>query len=148
MGSHGGWTGFGSWLWSCIISFTSATQNTVRHSTNVEISVENLDPINSKRITVEMCDAAYGRQSHLYEHEMFQPLQPDAESLPCADDFEDGEQPVDDENPHRRVEGMGEAVDVVEPDVDDHCGPGHESEPLQPANPTAPNQQEAQNSVA
>jgi len=63
---------------------------------------------------MEMCQASYDCQPHLYEQEIFQPLYSNPECLPRTCNFKDGEQPVLNEEAQRSIEPMVEAVDEVE----------------------------------
>jgi hypothetical protein len=114
VGSQGFFGSLGSWL---IARFSSESEDTVQDSKKVENDVENLDVINSSRVTVEMCEQAYNRQPYLYQHEIYQPLQ-DPESLPCADQHQDREGPVDDEDPARAIETVRKAVNKPETAID------------------------------
>lgn len=127
-GSGQGSCGFFGSLWSCICRFSFQSENTVRNPKYVEITVENLDPINSKRVTVEMCRESYDRQPNLYQEEIFKPRETDPESLPSTETFEDGEQPVDHENSGGSIEAVSEAMDVVKDDVDEYREAGHDGE--------------------
>lgn len=118
-GSHGGCFG-GCLSWSCwvISRLLRKSKATVPNSQKIEHHVEALQVINGPNVTVEMCRASYDGQPNLYQHEIFQPLQPNPPGLPGADDFPEGKEPIDDEYAKGGVEAVGNSVDVGEGDVD------------------------------
>jgi len=90
----GGSQGFFGSLWSCIVSLFLESKDRVHDAQNIDATVEKLDPINSQAITPDICEQSYKRQSRLYEHEIFQPLDANPVSFPSTADVESGIHPI------------------------------------------------------
>lgn len=117
MGLQGGSWGLGTLRSLLIRAFSSKHPDAQQNTKNIEPSVENLDPVNGRGITVLMCEQSDQRYRDLYQEQVFQPLHPDLPALVSAEGEEHVEQPVEGHQAVRPIEVVGKAVDVVEEDI-------------------------------